>query len=94
MTLLEAVEKARAERRTLSGGRDWGVGLEEAYRIQEALFPGPLKGYKLGLVSEAKQRQMGIAEPIFGRCTRGCSWSGWSWRPLSSPASSPRWPWS
>ena len=34
MTLLEAVEKARAERRTLSGGRDWGVGLEEAYLIQ------------------------------------------------------------
>ena len=71
MTLLEAVEKARAERRTLSGGRDWGVGLEEAYRIQEALFPGPLKGYKLGLVSEAKQRQMGIAEPIFGRVHPG-----------------------
>ena len=71
MTILEAVEKARAERRTLSGGRDWGVGLEEAYRIQEALFPGPLKGYKLGLVSEAKQRQMGIAEPIFGRLHPG-----------------------
>jgi len=43
------------------------VGLEEAYRIQEALFPGPLKGYKLGLVSPAKQQQMGIAEPILGR---------------------------
>lgn len=47
------------------------MGLEEAYRIQEALFPGPLKGYKLGLVSEAKQRQMGIAEPIFGRVHPG-----------------------
>ncbi|WP_252829563.1 hypothetical protein [Thermus scotoductus] len=71
MTLLEAVKEARAERRTLPGGRDWGVGLEEAYRIQEALFPGPLKGYKLGLVSEAKQRQMGIAEPVFGRVHPG-----------------------
>lgn len=47
------------------------MGLEEAYRIQEALFPGPLKGFKLGLVSEAKQRQMGIAEPIFGRVHPG-----------------------
>lgn len=71
MTLLEAVREARAKGKTLPGGRDWGVGLEEAYRIQEALFPGPLKGFKLGLVSEAKQRQMGIKEPIFGRVHPG-----------------------
>ncbi len=71
MTLLEAVRGARKERRTLQGQRDWGVTLEEAYRIQEALLPGPPKGYKLGLVSEAKQRQMGIAEPIFGRVHPG-----------------------
>ncbi|WP_243095083.1 2-keto-4-pentenoate hydratase [Thermus thalpophilus] len=71
MTLLEAVRWARREGKTLSGGRDWGVDLEGAYRIQEALFPGPLKGYKLGLVSAAKQRQMGLSEPTFGRVHPG-----------------------
>jgi 2-keto-4-pentenoate hydratase len=74
MTLLEAVKGAREERRTLPGGRDWGVGLEGAYRVQEALFPGPLKGYKLGLVSPAKQAQMGLAEPLFGRVHPGMLW--------------------
>lgn len=71
MSLQEVVRKAREERRTVSGLRDWGVELEAAYRTQTALFPGPLKGFKLGLVSEAKQRQMGIAEPIFGRVHPG-----------------------
>ncbi|RTG97531.1 2-keto-4-pentenoate hydratase [Thermus scotoductus] len=65
--LEEAIRKARETGRPIPGGRDWGVGLEEAYRVQEALNPGPLLGYKLGLVSEAKQRQMGISEPILGR---------------------------
>ncbi|GAA5335670.1 MULTISPECIES: 2-keto-4-pentenoate hydratase [Thermus] len=71
MTLLEAVRQARQAGKTLPGGKDWGVDLSEAYRIQEALFPGPLKGYKLGLVSEAKQRQMGLSEPTFGRVHPG-----------------------
>lgn len=71
MTLLDAIRQARRESRPLEGGREWGVTLEEAYRIQETLFPGPLKGFKLGLVSEAKQRQMGAFEPIFGRVHPG-----------------------
>jgi len=69
--LLQAVREARAKGRALPGERDWGVGLEEAYRIQEALFPGPLKGYKLGLISEAKQRQMGLPAPVYGRVHPG-----------------------
>lgn len=71
MELLEAIQSARKERQTIPGGRSWGVGLEGAYRVQEALFPGPLKGYKLGLVSEAKQRQMGLGHPIYGRLHPG-----------------------
>jgi len=69
--LLQAVREARAKGRALPGERDWGVGLEEAYRIQEALFPGPLKGYKLGLISEAKRRQMGLPAPVYGRVHPG-----------------------
>ncbi|WP_413217762.1 2-keto-4-pentenoate hydratase (plasmid) [Thermus oshimai] len=71
MSLREAVRKAREEGKPIPGGRDWGVGLEEAYRIQEALFPGPLVGYKLGLVSPAKQAQMGLKSPIYGRVHPG-----------------------
>lgn len=67
MTLLDAIRQARQESRLLEGGKDWGVTLEEAYRIQETLFPGPLKGFKLGLVSKVKQQQMLTFEPIFGR---------------------------
>ncbi|AEV16346.1 Hydratase/decarboxylase [Thermus sp. CCB_US3_UF1] len=69
--LLEAIRQARAQGHRLLGGRDWGVGLEGAYRVQEALCPGPWKGFKLGLVSPAKQAQMGVREPIFGRVSPG-----------------------
>jgi len=42
--------------------------LEAAYRVQASGETGRvLRGYKLGLLSEAKQRQMGITEPIYGR---------------------------
>ncbi|WP_337844602.1 fumarylacetoacetate hydrolase family protein [Thermus sp.] len=71
MSLKETVQRARREGRPVPGGRDWGVDLEEAYRIQEALFPGPLVGYKLGLVSPAKQAQMGLESPIYGRVLPG-----------------------
>ncbi len=67
MRLLEAIREARRAFILLKGGQDWGLGVEEAYSIQETLFPGPLIGFKLGLVSVEKQRQMGIYEPIFGR---------------------------
>lgn len=67
--LLETVRRARAERRTVpSKGSERNVDLEGAFRIQAELAAGrPLKGYKLGLVSPAKQRQMGIDRPIWGR---------------------------
>ncbi|GGM60992.1 2-keto-4-pentenoate hydratase [Halarchaeum rubridurum] len=42
---------------------------EEAYEVQERVFErisdGGTLGHKLGLVSEAKQEQLGIPEPIF-----------------------------
>ena len=66
----EAIRDARRSRRTLeSRGEGWGVDLEGAYRVQAWLRPAPLKGYKLGLVSPAKQAQMGLSAPIWGRLT-------------------------
>jgi 2-keto-4-pentenoate hydratase len=87
--LLQAVREARAAWRPIPGGRDWRVTLQEAYRIQAALFPGPLKGYKLGLVSEAEQRQMGIAEPIFGRVHPGMLWERVQLKDLIQPRVEP-----
>jgi len=67
--LLETVRRARRERRMVaSAGAARGVDLEGAYRIQAELAGDrPVKGYKLGLVSPAKQRQMGIDRPVWGR---------------------------
>src|SRR5205823_5179195 len=49
-----------------------GVDLEGAYRIQTALGEHrELKGYKFGLISPAKQVQMGISAPIYGRVYAG-----------------------
>lgn len=51
------------------------LGLDEAYAIQERLVAGQLAagdspiGYKLGLVSRAKQEAMGVSEPLWGRLT-------------------------
>jgi 2-keto-4-pentenoate hydratase len=65
--LQELVRQARATRRLVEGGRS-RLALAEAYRIQEQLGSGRLlRGYKLGLVSPAKQAQMGINAPIYGR---------------------------
>ncbi len=76
--LLETVRRARAERRTVaSAGEARGVDLAGAFRIQAALAAGrPVKGYKLGLVSPAKQRQMGIDRPIWGRVLPGMIHAG------------------
>ena len=48
---------------------------DEAYEIQAGVVDRirgdePIVGHKLGLVSEAKQEQLGIAEPIFGYVAR------------------------
>jgi len=71
--LLDAIVSARRERRPLTPLAEWlGVDLAGAYRVQAASFAGQeLIGYKLGLVSPAKQRQMGLSSPIYGRVTRG-----------------------
>ncbi len=67
--LRDAIEQARRQRTPLtSRGADWQVDLAGAYRIQAArLSATSLKGYKLGLLSPAKQQQMGIDHPIYGR---------------------------
>nr|PZN40061.1 MAG: 4-oxalocrotonate decarboxylase [Bacillota bacterium] len=66
---MAVVAGARAARAPVpSRGGDWEVDLAGAYRVQAAGGRGrPVKGYKLGLVSPAKQAQMGIATPIYGR---------------------------
>lgn len=67
--LLEAIRQARAARSPIpSRGDAWGVDLAGAYRIQAAAGEGRAQaGYKLGLLSPAKQAQMGIESPIWGR---------------------------
>ncbi|MDQ7040308.1 MAG: fumarylacetoacetate hydrolase family protein [Rhodothermus sp.] len=69
--LREAIEWARQTRTLLtSRGGDWQVDLNGAYRVQATrLSAVSLKGYKLGLLSPAKQQQMGIDHPIYGRIT-------------------------
>jgi len=61
--LLEAIREARERRQPLSPlAEKLGVDLAGAYRVQAAsLADQPLVGYKLGLVSPAKQRQMGLS---------------------------------
>jgi 2-keto-4-pentenoate hydratase len=68
-TLFEAIRQARASMTPIpSHGESWGVDITGAYRVQTALGSGrPLKGYKLGLISPAKQAQMGLTTPIWGR---------------------------
>ena len=65
--LMERVREARAQRRTVEkDGAE--VELASAYRVQQHLGEGrELKGYKLGLISSAKQEQMGLDAPIYGR---------------------------
>lgn len=62
-------EKEADHRRPLSD--DWpGMDLEQAYAVQDATLRARLErgesitGVKLGLTSEAKQRRMGVAEPV------------------------------
>lgn len=67
--LRQAIQEARTTKRTL-GGRDEtrGIDLEGAYRIQVVSGKDRLlKGYKFGLISPAKQAQMGLSTPLYGR---------------------------
>lgn len=67
--LEDEVRRCRAERvTTTTRGSARGVSLETAYAVQREQWGArPLKGYKLGLLSPAKQQQMGIDTPIYGR---------------------------
>src|SRR5437588_12482966 len=68
VSLLTRVQEARMSRKTVtSQAGAVAVDLEGAYRIQAALGEKrALKGYKFGLISPAKQVQMGINAPIYG----------------------------
>lgn len=66
-TLLERVRDARSQRRVVAG-KELTPEIENAYRVQTELARDQeIKGYKLGLISPAKQSQMGIDTPIYGR---------------------------
>jgi 2-keto-4-pentenoate hydratase len=67
-TLLDVIQQARSSKTPIEGKNgERGVELSGAYRIQEAnRSERVLKGYKLGLISPAKQQQMGITTPIYG----------------------------
>jgi len=66
--LREAIRQARQSRTTIpKRGDAWGVDLAGAYQIQRELGEGRgRKGYKLGLISPAKQKQMGLSTPLYG----------------------------
>jgi 2-oxo-3-hexenedioate decarboxylase len=64
--LREIVRVARRDRVTVDAPGA-GVELADGYAIQRELFDGrPLAGYKLGVVSAAKQAQMGLPHPVYG----------------------------
>ncbi len=65
--LLDRVRRARTERRAMKSDPSSEVSLEEAYLIRAELRGDrEIAGYKLGLLSPAKQAQMGISAPILG----------------------------
>lgn len=68
-SLFDLINQHRTDRTTTEGkNAERGVDLPAAYRIQAAgQSSRVLKGYKFGLVSPAKQQQMGINTPLYGR---------------------------
>ncbi len=67
--LADVIRAGRRERRARPAlAERLDIDLAQAYQIQSALLDGqPLAGYKFGLISRAKQAQMGIDTPIYGR---------------------------
>lgn len=67
--LSDIIQQARGNKLPVAGkNTSRGIDLAGAYRIQAAAQgERVLKGYKLGLVSSAKQQQMGITTPIYGQ---------------------------
>jgi 2-keto-4-pentenoate hydratase len=68
-TLLSHIREARENRETTAPkAEELGVGAEAAYKVQAALGEDrEVLGYKLGLIGPAKQAQMGVDSPIYGR---------------------------
>src|ERR1700730_4875396 len=66
--LLTRVQEARTSRKTVTSQEEAvGVNLEGAYCIRAAMGEKrELEGYKFGLISPARQAQMGINAPIYG----------------------------
>lgn len=71
--LLSHIREARENRETTAPkAEELGVGVEGAYKVQVATGEGrEVLGYKLGLVGPAKQAQMGVDSPIYGRVYEG-----------------------
>lgn len=67
--LLSRIREARENRETTAPkAEELGVGVEGAYKVQAAMGEGrEVLGYKVGLISPAKQAQMGVDSPIHGR---------------------------
>ena len=67
--LSDLIRQAHTSKNPVDGkSAERGVDLDGAYRLQAASQgKRVLKGYKLGLISPAKQQQMGIDTPIYGR---------------------------
>jgi 2-oxo-3-hexenedioate decarboxylase len=67
--LLRHIREARENRETTPPrAEDLGVGIDGAYKVQAAMGEGrEVSGYKVGLISPAKQDQMGVDSPIYGR---------------------------
>nr|WP_028987480.1 2-keto-4-pentenoate hydratase [Thermicanus aegyptius] len=73
--ILEAAEKGRKAIRRLTLTHPFDI--EEAYAIQEAWISRKIRdgerliGYKMGLTSPAKMKQMKVSEPIYGKLLAG-----------------------
>ena len=68
-SLLSHIREARENRETTSPkAEELRIGIEGAYKVQAAMGGGrEVLGYKLGLIGPAKQAQMGVGSPIYGR---------------------------
>jgi hypothetical protein len=67
--LLSHIREARESRETTTTrAEESGVGAEGVYKVQAAMGEGrKVLGYKLGLIGPAKQAQMGVDSPMYGR---------------------------
>ncbi len=71
--LLSHIREARKNHEaTRPQAEELGVGVEGAYKVQAAMGEGrEVLGYKLGFIGAAKQAQMGVDSPIYGRIYEG-----------------------